>query len=49
MRKLAAWLNSWATTLRIMVFEQNTYRVLREPFDPDEFTEAVRPGQEDGS
>jgi hypothetical protein len=50
MRKLAAWLGSWATTLHIMVFERGTYRVLRDlALDPDEFTEAARPGPEDGS
>jgi hypothetical protein len=44
MRKLAAWLSSWATTLRIMVFERDTYRALREPFDTDEYVEVFPPG-----
>ena len=44
MRKLAAWLSSWATTLHMMVFERGTYRVLRDlALDPGEFTEAVPP------
>jgi hypothetical protein len=44
MRKLAAWLPGWATTLRIMVFERDTYRALREPFSPEDFTEVGPPG-----
>lgn len=43
MRKLMAWLSGWATTLHIMFFERDTYRQLREPFNPDEYTEVFRP------
>jgi len=39
MRKLAAWLSSWAATLHIKFFERDTYRVLTEPFDPDDYVE----------
>lgn len=49
MRKIRDWLSSWATTLRIMVFERDTYRHLREEgFDPDDFTEVGPPDQEAG-
>lgn len=45
MKRVASWLSSWATTLRIMVFERETYRVLREPGEPagDEYVEVFRP------
>ena len=40
MKKVLAWLSSWGTTLRIMLFERETYRVLRqEGFRPEDFTE----------
>ena len=35
MKKVLAWLSSWGTTLRIMLFERETYRVLRQ----EDFTE----------
>ena len=45
MKKVLAWLSSWGTTLRIMLFERETYRVLRqEGFRPEDFTEVSRPG-----
>jgi hypothetical protein len=48
MRKLISWLSSWGTTLHIMIFERETYRVLTsdEAFSPDDFTEVPRPGKE---
>lgn len=48
MRKLAAWLSSLATTVRIMVFERETYRALRDPGEfPDDYVEVFRPGGDD--
>lgn len=47
MRKFISWLSSWATTLRIMVFERDTYLLLRDWTDEpggDEFVEVFRPG-----
>ena len=44
---IRAWLSSWATTLHIMLFERETYRQLREPFDPGDFTEVPRPGDDE--
>lgn len=46
MGKLADWLSGWATTLRIMVFERDTYRHLREPFDPDDYVEVGPPEEQ---
>lgn len=43
MRTFCEWLSSWGTTLHIRFFERGTYRVLTEPFDPDNFTEAGPP------
>ena len=45
MRKIAAWLSSWATTLHIMVFERETYRDLLESIDApiEDFTKVRRP------
>ena len=43
--KLTSWLDSWATTLRIMFFERETYRALTEPFNPADYVEASRPGE----
>jgi hypothetical protein len=39
--KITSWLSSWATTLRIMIFERRTYHALREAIDapPEDFTE----------
>lgn len=44
MRKIEAWLRGWASTLYIRLFDRDTYRALREPFNPEDFTEARRPG-----
>ena len=50
MRKLAAWLSSWATTLHMMVFERGTYRVLRDlALDPEEFTGVSPPDDQETS
>ncbi|HEV2175254.1 MAG TPA: hypothetical protein VGR71_16895 [Nitrospira sp.] len=45
MKRLAAWLSSWATTLHIMFFERETYRYLRASIDapPEDFVEMSRP------
>lgn len=42
---MIAWLRGWATTLHIMIFERETYRLLRDysEFDEDDFVEAPRP------
>ena len=41
---MISWLSGWATTLRIMIFEREIYRFLRDyEFDPDDFVEAARP------
>jgi hypothetical protein len=37
------WLSGWATTLHIMIFERETYRALKEPFNPDDYVEVDRP------
>jgi hypothetical protein len=37
------WFRCWATTLRIMIFERDLYRSLREPIDMDDFVDAPRP------
>ena len=47
MKRLTAWLQGWATTLHIMVFERETYRLLRDYSDrgfiEGDFVEAPRP------
>jgi len=45
-RKFINWLSSWATTIHIMLFERETYRILRDwtDSDPYEFVEVERPG-----
>ena len=42
---MIAWLSGWAATLRIMIFERDTYRFLRnlEDFNPDDFEEVGAP------
>ena len=42
MKRILSWFSSWGTTLRIMIFERDLYRQLREPLD-DDFTEVSRP------
>jgi len=48
--RLIRWFSSWATTLHIMLFERDTYRILRdkEEFGLDDFVEISSPrdGQE---
>ena len=45
MRHFVRWLWCWATTLRIMLFERETYRFLRDyEFNEDDFEDAPRPG-----
>ena len=43
MRKIAEWISGWIETIRIMVFYRETYRLLRQPFDPADFTEVGPP------
>ena len=47
MKAVLDWLRGWAATLRIMLFERETYRFLREnrEFNPDEFVEVSEPGE----
>lgn len=41
-----SWISSWATTLRIMFFERDTYRFLRDSkFREEDFIEVPRPGE----
>ena len=47
MKRLAAWLSSWATTLHIMIFERSTWKLLRDDIDLDDFTEVFRPEEKD--
>ena len=45
MRKIAAWLSSWATTLRIMLVERQLYRELQASIDApiEDFDEVSKP------
>lgn len=46
MNRFRAWVSSWATTLRIMIFERDLYRQLTCPLnedDWDDFGEVPRP------
>ena len=44
---MIAWLQGMAATLRIMLFERETYRILREKgFNPDDFVEVGEPGKD---
>lgn len=50
-KTIREWLSGWAATLHIMIFNRDTYRMLRDwtdddVFDEDDFTEADRPGGE---
>lgn len=44
MSRLREFVTGWAVTLRIMLFERETYRLLRDWHDLDEFVEAAPPG-----
>jgi hypothetical protein len=40
------FITGWAATLRIMIFERELYRLLRDArFEEDDFTEAWLPGE----
>ena len=41
--RFTSWMCSWGTTLHIMIFERETYQILREPFDPDDYIEVGPP------
>lgn len=44
MQAVISWLNGWAETLRIMIFDRETYRFLRDyQMEPGDFVEAPRP------
>lgn len=42
---MIAWLQGWAATLHIWLYDRQTYRLLRDlgDFNPDDFVEAGRP------
>jgi hypothetical protein len=40
------WIRGWAVTLRIMIFDRETYRFLRDySFEDEDFTEVEPPGE----
>lgn len=43
MRRLIAWISGWTTTLDIMINDPELYKILKTPFNPDEFEEVGRP------
>jgi hypothetical protein len=45
MRRLREFITGWAATLRIMIFERDLYRHLREPMDMSDFIEVGPPGE----
>lgn len=40
---MKTWLRSWYITIRMWLFDRETYRHLGEPIDPEDFVEVERP------
>lgn len=43
--EIKGWYYAWKSTLRLMIFDRETYRRLKEPFEIGNFTEAGSPEQ----
>ena len=44
-KRFLRWLSGWTTTLDIWLHDKELWEHLTRPFDPDDYTDAERPGE----